>query len=52
MRFNFENKIVVIIGGGSGIGKVIVEIFVEMGVIVYIIDRFVDVGYYMVVEIF
>ncbi len=36
--FNLKNKIAVITGGGSGIGKAIAELFSKQGAIIHIID--------------
>lgn len=47
----FENKIVVIIGGNSGIGFVIVKFFYKEGVKVIIIGRWKEVVESVVVEI-
>lgn len=39
MKFSLENKIALITGGSSGIGKAIAETYVEMGATVHILDR-------------
>lgn len=38
MEIRFDGKIVFIIGVGSGIGEVIVKVFVEVGVYVFILE--------------
>lgn len=44
MKFNLENKIAIITGGGSGIGKAICETFAEMGAKVCMLDVDEDTG--------
>ncbi|MCB0687396.1 MAG: SDR family oxidoreductase [Saprospiraceae bacterium] len=38
MKFSLENKSAIVTGGASGIGRAIVEVFVEMGARVHVLD--------------
>jgi len=38
MKFSLQNKVAIVTGGCSGIGKAITETFVQMGATVHILD--------------
>lgn len=51
MKFSLKNKVAVVTGGGSGIGKAICKTFAEMGAIVYILEMNMDAAEATVAEI-
>ncbi|GLR18693.1 SDR family NAD(P)-dependent oxidoreductase [Portibacter lacus] len=51
MKFNLKNKVAIITGGGSGIGKAISESFSEMGAIVNILDLNEEAGKQVAAEL-
>lgn len=51
MKFSLENKVAVITGGGSGIGKAMSKTFAEMGAVVHILEMNLTAGKETVEEI-
>jgi len=51
MKFSLKNKVAVVTGGGSGIGKAISKTFAEAGAIVHILEMNSDAGQQTVEEI-
>ena len=51
MKFSLENKVAVITGGGSGIGKAMSKTFAEMGAVVHILEMNLAAGKETIEEI-